>query len=172
MNCSTTELRCCRAELRKSCFGLIVSIARRIRQAPSDPTPKANTLETMETISNITVGGVPLNTLAIVITIGVSVVWLWSRWDARQARKRQVKRHQAWIQEERDRARAMEQRSVKSACQPPSQIPRHKKSVGAGLRAGTPCRSPPAAGKRRCRMHGGSRSSNQTRFAASTRNQS
>jgi hypothetical protein len=77
--------------LRKSCFGLIVSIARRIRQAPSDPTPKANTLETMETISNMTVGGVPLNTLAIVITIGVSVVWLWSRWDARQARKRQVK---------------------------------------------------------------------------------
>ena len=56
-------------------------------------------------------------------------------------------RHKAWIQEERDRARAMEQRSVKSACQPPSQIPRHKKSVGAGLRAGTPCRSPPRLGK-------------------------
>ena len=138
MNCPTTELQCCRAELRKSCFGLIVSIARRIRQAPSDPTPKANTLETMETISNMTVGGVPLNTLAIVITIGVSVVWLWSRWDARQARKRQVKRHQAWIQEERDCARAMEQaeRALREIRLPASQPDTPAQKVRRGRPAG------------------------------------
>jgi hypothetical protein len=59
-----------------------------------------------------TIGGVPVGTLVVGMAIILGIVWLWSRWDERKARKRRAKRaeYQASIQEDTGvRARVMEE---------------------------------------------------------------
>ena len=63
-------------------------------------------------ILNETIGGVPVSTLTIGMAIVLAIVWLWSRWDERKARKREAKRveYQASIQDHtRVRTRVMEE---------------------------------------------------------------
>ena len=63
-------------------------------------------------ILNETIGGVPVSTLVIGMAIVLAIVWLWSRWDERKARKRRAKRaeYQASIQDHtRVRTRVMEE---------------------------------------------------------------
>jgi hypothetical protein len=43
-------------------------------------------------ILNETIGGVPIGTLLIGMAIVLTIVWFWSRWDERKARKRATKR--------------------------------------------------------------------------------
>ncbi len=59
-----------------------------------------------------TIGGVQVGTLVIGMAIILGIVWLWSRWDERKARKRRAKRaeYQASTQDDaRVRARVMEE---------------------------------------------------------------
>ena len=42
-------------------------------------------------ILNETIGGVPIGTLIIGMAIVLTIVWLWSRWEERKARKRATK---------------------------------------------------------------------------------
>jgi hypothetical protein len=63
-------------------------------------------------ILNETIGGVPIGTLLIGMAIVLAIVWLWSRWEERKARKRASKRaeYQASMQEHtRVRTRVMEE---------------------------------------------------------------
>ena len=63
-------------------------------------------------ILNETIGGVPVGTLIIGMAIVLAIVWLWSRWDERKARKRAAKRaeYQASIQDHTSvRTRVMEE---------------------------------------------------------------
>ena len=63
-------------------------------------------------ILNETIGGVPVATLIIGMAIVLTIVWLWSRWDERKARKRATKKaeYQASIQDHtRVRTRVMEE---------------------------------------------------------------
>lgn len=46
----------------------------------------------MGMILNQTIGGMLVGTLVVGMTIVLGAVWLWSRWDHRQARKRRVNR--------------------------------------------------------------------------------
>ena len=43
-------------------------------------------------ILNETIGGVPIGTLLIGMAIVLTIVWFWSRWDERKARKKATKR--------------------------------------------------------------------------------
>ena len=66
-------------------------------------------------ILNETIGGVPIGTLIIGMAIVLTIVWLWSRWDERKARKRATKRaeYQASIQDHtRVRTRVEEAKKV------------------------------------------------------------
>jgi len=59
-----------------------------------------------------TIGGVQVGTLVVGMAIILGIVWLWSRWDERKARKRRAKRaeYQASTQDDaRVRARVMEE---------------------------------------------------------------
>jgi len=59
-----------------------------------------------------TIGGVQVGTLVIGMAIILGIVWLWSRWDERKARKRRAKRaeYQASTQDDaRVRARVIEE---------------------------------------------------------------
>jgi hypothetical protein len=59
-----------------------------------------------------TIGGVQVGTLVIGMAIILGIVWLWSRWDERKARKRRAKKaeYQASTQDAaRVRARVMEE---------------------------------------------------------------
>jgi hypothetical protein len=59
-----------------------------------------------------TIGGVPVGALLVGMAIILGIVWVWSRWDERKARKRREKRaeYQASIQEDtRIRTRVMEE---------------------------------------------------------------
>jgi hypothetical protein len=58
-------------------------------------------------ILNETIGGVPIGTLLIGMAIVLAIVWLWSRWEERKARKRASKR--AEYQHTRVRTRVMEE---------------------------------------------------------------
>jgi hypothetical protein len=63
-------------------------------------------------ILNEMIGGVPVGTLIIGMAIVLTIVWLWSRWDERTARKRATERaeYQASIQDHtRLRTRVMEE---------------------------------------------------------------
>jgi hypothetical protein len=63
-------------------------------------------------ILNETIGGVPVGTLVLGMAIVLGIVWLWSRWDERKARKRLAKRaeYQASLQDgTRVRTRVMEE---------------------------------------------------------------
>ena len=61
---------------------------------------------------NEMIGGVPVRALVVGMAIILGIVWLWSRWDERKARKRRAKRaeYQASTQDDaRVRARVMEE---------------------------------------------------------------
>ena len=63
-------------------------------------------------ILNETIGGVPIGTLVIGMAIVLTIVWLWSRWEERKARKRATKRaeYQASIEDhKRVRTSVMEE---------------------------------------------------------------
>jgi hypothetical protein len=63
-------------------------------------------------ILNETIEGVPIGALIIGMAIVLTIVWLWSRWDERKARKRATKRaeYQASIEDHtRVRTRVMEE---------------------------------------------------------------
>ena len=63
-------------------------------------------------ILNETIGGVPVGTLVLGMAIVVGIVWLWSPWAERKARKRLAKRaeYQALFQDgTRVRTRVMEE---------------------------------------------------------------
>jgi hypothetical protein len=51
---------------------------------------------------NEMIGGVPVRALVVGMAIILGIVWLWSRWDERKARKRRVKRaeYQTLIQDD------------------------------------------------------------------------
>jgi hypothetical protein len=53
---------------------------------------RASEVKNMGLILNQTIGGMLVGTLVVGMTIVLGVVWLWSRWDHRQARKRRVNR--------------------------------------------------------------------------------
>ena len=68
-------------------------------------------------ILSVTIGGVPVSTLVVGMIIVICVVWLWSRWDQRQAQKRRVKRaeYQASFQDQAGvRDREAENASVRT----------------------------------------------------------
>jgi hypothetical protein len=71
----------------------------------------ASEVKNMEILKE-TIGGVQVGTLVVGMAIILSIVWLWSRWDERKARKRRAKRaeYQAATQDDaRVRARVMEE---------------------------------------------------------------
>jgi hypothetical protein len=71
----------------------------------------ASEVKNMEILKE-TIGGVQVGTLVIGMAIVLGIVWLWSRWDERKARKRRAKRaeYQASTQDDvRVRARVMEE---------------------------------------------------------------